>query len=205
MASISASRELEDGRIAEWNDCWAVKNEGEAKDKALLIAQYFGLNKIFLNERTQMNTKKTSYFDLPLKQPPPFVMLDVNPLHESERDGAILEILELYDNGDINILIPSTVRMEMNNNIEKVPLHAQNLLNKLLFTVYFELTYFEQAQKEIFLSTIRGKTQSENIDVDLSHIFEAAKYHAKYFITRDKKLSSKTRKKKIKSIILIYH
>ena len=198
LATISASRELVDGSMINWNDCWFVGSQDEAKKKAEEITQYIGLDKYYIKNTARDDLKeKEPYYSHLEKQAPPFVMLDVNPLHETE--GAILTILEWYNNGEINILVPSTVRKEMHDNIGKIPHYAQNLLNSLFFTVSFELSQFELEQREKFIINTRGNSEPKNIDTDLSHIVEAAKYHARYFITRDNRLMNETRKAKIRN------
>ena len=124
---------------------------------------------------------------------PIFVFLDVGPLHETE--GAVIEILTLDKAGKIILHTPYTVREEMQH--PNVPPHAQVSLNSHSSTMQVELNEFEKDQKKSFITDIRGDANPDNIDADLSHIFEAAKYHAKYFITRDKRLMSETRKPKI--------
>ncbi len=61
------------------------------------------------------------------------------------------------------------------------------------------MTQSELDQRALFINSTRGNSKPDNIDTDLSHIVEAAKYHARYFITRDKRLMSKSRKEKIKN------
>ncbi|MBY0281702.1 MAG: hypothetical protein K2W94_06040 [Alphaproteobacteria bacterium] len=192
LAFISVSRDLEDETV-DWNDCWTVKNEEEGRNIASEIASSLGLNKFHIAEPKKNNVQVHDSSFMPLK-PAPFVFLDVNPLHETE--GAMIQILAMYEAKEIRILVPYTVREEMLNS--NAPPHAQHLLASLFFTTPVPLTSHEQNWREEFINATRGNTKPDNIDMDLFHLFESAKYQARYFITRDRRLMGDVRKKEIK-------
>lgn len=194
LAFISVSRDLKDETI-DWSDCWTVENEEEGTKKASEIAASLGLTKFYIT-RPKKNNVQANDFSFATLKPAPFVFLDVNPLHETE--GAMIRILAMHKAEEIRILVPYTVREEMSNS--NAPAHARELLDSLFFTTPVPLTPHEQSWKEEFLNATRGNAEPDNIDIDLSHLFESAKYQARYFITRDERLMGETRKKEINKI-----
>jgi len=193
LASVSVSRDLAD-EILEWNDCWKVNNKNEGLEIASQIAADFGLDKFYLVKRPQCIKQDpySSFFPLPI----PLVFLDLNPLHEAE--GSMAKIIKLGEEQKIHLLVPYTVRNEMNKPNSKTPIEVLQLGYPFLYTCPLKLTAPEQAEEERFITLSRGNSKIDNVNIDLSHVFEAARYHANYFITRDKRLMSKTRIVQIK-------
>jgi len=106
-----------------------------------------------------------------------------NPPVESEKN-AILELFKLEEEGKIVIEIP----YEVENELSKAPLWiARRRLGKI-FTIPVGLTEGEKKTKCEIRNLLFNKQNLRQNEVnDVTHIFEAQKYGARYFVTMDKK------------------
>jgi hypothetical protein len=99
--------------------------------------------------------------------------------------GPIRQILQLYAAGEIQLIIPHSVRAELLS--DKTPAEVRAVTNDFNFTEPVGLTPGELIQRDRLLQRARGNAKLKNIAADLSHVAEAAKYGG-YFITLDERL-----------------
>lgn len=112
-------------------------------------------------------------------------MLDANLLDEvvSGESAAVNRIMELCDSEDLNIVLPYSVRDEVNH--PKTLRQVREAANQFIYSIRVELTDPERARYEQLVSEARGKSQRKNVEDDLYHIFESGKYGGGHFVTRD--------------------
>lgn len=185
MASIRARRNLED-RTINWNDCFIVQDENEAKAIASKIANDLGLNKFDIVE-PPINTNNTPIYPKGYI-PPFFVFIDTCAL---QKEGFMEEVNKLACAKKIFPLIPNSVRKEIHKEGSNVPDFVRELFNTVLHTQSVELTSYEKSQRILLKQQSRGNTLPKNIDQDLEHVCEAIKYRARYFVTCDERLIKK--------------
>lgn len=112
-------------------------------------------------------------------------MLDANLLDEvvAKTSAAVNHIIELDDSGHIYIVLPYTVRDELNH--PATPALVRAAANRFIYSVPVELTAPEIASLNRLISEARGNSQRKNVERDLHHIFETGKYGGGHFVTRD--------------------
>jgi predicted nucleic acid-binding protein len=97
----------------------------------------------------------------------------------------IRKILEFHAAGEIQLIIPHSVRTELLR--QTTPSGVRAAAQDLIFTEPVGLTIGEHIERDRLLQHAKGNAKLENIAADLSHVAEAAKYGG-YFITLDKRL-----------------
>lgn len=97
----------------------------------------------------------------------------------------IRQILELHDTGEIQLIIPHSVRTEILR--QTTPAAIRAAAQDFIFTIDVGLTPEERIDRDRLLQRARGNAKLKNIAADLSHVAEAAKYGG-YFITMDERL-----------------
>ena len=113
--------------------------------------------------------------------------LDANIFDEID-DGreAIEEIVRIYDQGSITLILPYSVQAELAD--PSTPAAVKNASQQFIYSMQVSLTDGEKKAYEKLLSVVTGDSKPENIARDLFHVFEAHKNGGGHFITRDKRL-----------------
>lgn len=121
------------------------------------------------------------------------ISIDANILDEvaDGEDESVSEIVCLHERGELVVMLPHSVLNELNN--PHTPAHVRRAAEIFLFSERVELNGNERASLTRLLESARGAASPENIDADLLHVWEAAKYGG-YFITRDKRLLARAKK-----------
>ena len=120
--------------------------------------------------------------------------LDANFWDESgipSDDSAILDILELERQGDINLILPWSVRAEIEH--PRTPIEIKRQALNFIYTVPAQLTHNEIAKRSKILVLIQGNAKPGKHHRDVLHLFEAEKHGGGYFITKDERLLKKAR------------
>ncbi|MDD2903540.1 MAG: type II toxin-antitoxin system VapC family toxin [Syntrophales bacterium] len=114
-------------------------------------------------------------------------LIDANIVHQIAAGNwePIRQILELYTSGEIQLIIPHSVRTELLS--IKTPADVRTAAQDIIFTDRVALTPGELIERDRLLHRARGNAELKNIEADLSYVAEAAKYGG-YFITLDKRL-----------------
>lgn len=113
--------------------------------------------------------------------------LDANIFDEIAGGAETLKlILAIYDGGQITLLLPYSVQQELE--VRSTPDSVRRAAANFNYSVKVQLTKGEIELYEKLLAEARGDADPKNIDRDLFHVFEAAKYGGGHFITRDKGL-----------------
>jgi len=99
---------------------------------------------------------------------------------------SIARIMSLEAQGEIGLVIPQSVRAELLRTT--TPPTPRAIASQHIFTLPVTLTAEELEERAAFINAVRGNAAPENIDADLRHVWEAAKYGGRYFITLDKRL-----------------
>ena len=112
-------------------------------------------------------------------------MLDGNLLNEvvSGTNAAVSRIIEFRDSGDINIVLPHSVRDEVHH--ARTPPQVRAAANQFVYSIRVNLTAPEIAIYERLVKEAQGNSQRKNVERDLYHIFETGKYGGGHFVTRD--------------------
>lgn len=102
------------------------------------------------------------------------------------QNEAVEEILRVYDEEAISILLPYSVQKELEdpNTPEPVRKASQNFI----YSIEVQLTEREMDRYDKLLGDVAGESEPKNIARDLFHVVEAAKYGGGYFVTLDKRL-----------------
>jgi predicted nucleic acid-binding protein len=104
-------------------------------------------------------------------------------------DSAVTEILHLESEGEIGLILPFSVKMEIAH--PTTPSHVKRSASCMIYTEPTELTSNERAIHDSILRIIQGNANPGKHDRDVMHLFEAHKYGGGYFITKDKRLLDK--------------
>ena len=117
-------------------------------------------------------------------------LIDANVLDRTggPDDAAVDRILELADAGEILVLLPHSVKSEIEH--PNTPLEIRHRAAHLIFTEPVNLTPGELAEHARVRAILQGNAQPGAHDRDAYHIVESAKYGG-YFITNDKRILSK--------------
>lgn len=103
---------------------------------------------------------------------------------------SVNEIVGLVRAGELLLHLPYSVRKELRR--PETPDHVQRAADCFVFSIEVELTHQEKIRFIQFLHSTKGRAEEKNIRRDLFHVFEAAKYGAGYFLTRDKRLLARS-------------
>jgi len=118
-------------------------------------------------------------------------VFDQNAFEGNQGDDLIIVdgILDLA-NGILSILLPYSIQDEIKH--ENTPKGVKQRAARLIYTNKVSVTPDERQRLDILRKLLRGNAQSDKHDADAFHIFEAAKYGARYFITYDKRILRKS-------------
>jgi hypothetical protein len=117
--------------------------------------------------------------------------IDANVLDpgRADYDEAIDRILALVDAGKFTLLLPYSVKREIEH--PHTPIDVKKRAARLNFSIRVELTAPELATHARIRELIRGNAQSDRHVSDSFHLVEAAKYGGRHFITNDGRLLKK--------------
>lgn len=110
-----------------------------------------------------------------------------NPLE----DSAMLEVLNLAERGEIDLVLPFSVKSEIKH--PNTPPEIKRQAADFVYTLQTQLTPNELAIRAKLLILIQGNAKPGKHDRDVFHLFEAEKYGGGYFITKDGRLLRKGR------------
>jgi len=101
--------------------------------------------------------------------------LDANILNElaGEHGDAVKEILRVYDEEQITLLLPYSVQAELEE--PEAPVVVRDVARTYIYSVEVQLTQGERAIYARLLQEVTGNAQPKNIERDLFHVFEAHK------------------------------
>jgi predicted nucleic acid-binding protein len=99
---------------------------------------------------------------------------------------AVLEILRIYDEESITLILPYSVQAELGD--PSTPTAVKKASQQFIYSIQVSLTDGEKKLYEKLLAVVTGDSKPENIARDLFHVFEAQKNGGGHFITRDKRL-----------------
>ncbi len=116
------------------------------------------------------------------------IFLDTNVMQDNSE--AMKTILELENNGKVDIRIPHTVYDEIIKAGEKSPEHLKKFIYGRVMTKKVDLNEEEKKRKQDFMKDARGNTKNGSMDADFEHLWEAKKYGCTLFLTRDTRISS---------------
>lgn len=114
--------------------------------------------------------------------------LDAN-IFDEIADGqqeAVQEILRIYDEARITLLLPYSVQAELED--PKTPELVRKAAQQFIYSIEVTLTEGEKKLYEKLLADVAGDSEPKNIARDLFHVFEAQKNGGGHFVTRDKRL-----------------
>ncbi len=100
----------------------------------------------------------------------------------SLEDDAMLQILDLAQQCEINLIIPFSVKEEIEH--PRTPPEIKKLAAGLVYTIQTQLTPNEITIHAKILGLIQGKAKLGQHDRDVLHLFEAQKNGGGYFITK---------------------
>jgi len=109
-------------------------------------------------------------------------------LGDPEEDGVVDQILELDEANKILLLLPHSVKAEIEH--PNTPSEVKQRALPFIFTEPVSLTDEETVRHQRVYDLVRGNAQPGQHERDAYHVVESAKYGG-YFITRDQRLISK--------------
>jgi predicted nucleic acid-binding protein len=114
--------------------------------------------------------------------------LDANIFDEiaDGQEAAVHEILRIYDDEHITLLLPYSVQAELED--PKTPEAVKKASQHFVYSIEVNLTGGEKELYQKLLAEVTGDSQPKNIARDLFHVFEAQKNGGGHFVTRDKRL-----------------
>jgi len=117
--------------------------------------------------------------------------IDANVLDRTggPEDAAVDEILRLRDEGVFRVLLPHSVKAELEH--PHTPIEVNRRAEGLVFSIPVELTAPELATHDKIRALIRGNARPGQHDKDAFHLVESHKYGARFFITNDARLLKK--------------
>jgi hypothetical protein len=112
-------------------------------------------------------------------------MLDTNLLDEivSGTHPAVARMVGLNENEEIIIVLPYSVRAELNDPATPAPVRAA--ASNFIYSIRVQLTATEIARRDRLIKEAQGNSQRKNVDRDLHHIFETGRCGGGHFVTRD--------------------
>jgi len=105
---------------------------------------------------------------------------------EGDEAEAVKAILELHANQQLGLLIPYSVKDEIEH--ENTPDHVKERAQQLSYTSPVDLTEPERELRKEACALMRGNAKPGSHDADAYHLVEAAKHGGRYFITNDKRV-----------------
>lgn len=114
--------------------------------------------------------------------------LDANIFDEiaDGQQGAVQEILRIYERERVTLLLPYSVQAELED--LNTPELVRKAARQFIYSIEVTLTDGEQRLYERLLAEVTGDSDPKNIARDLFHVFEAQKNGGGHFVTRDKRL-----------------
>lgn len=107
-----------------------------------------------------------------------------DPKYEPET-SASNSIFELHKNGKINLVVAHSTLKESEH--PNTPAHVKAEAATMIYTINQDLTPLEQQKQKEILIILTGNGNSEKMQQDSEHVFEAHK-HGGYFITTDNRI-----------------
>jgi predicted nucleic acid-binding protein len=113
--------------------------------------------------------------------------VDANILNDiaDDQNEAARQLMALSDSVEVNLLLPYSVQKEIDH--PNTPDHVKRVAKLFLFSKEVTLTAPEIEHYARLVTEAKGNSEVKNVAADLFHAWEAAKYGAGYFVTRDKK------------------
>lgn len=111
--------------------------------------------------------------------------LDNNALEHSAPE-QVVRLLQLKEDGRINLIVPKGVRLEAMD--PNTPEEVSRTLAAQIFTLEVERSEDEERELALLKATLQGNAKAGKHSADGEHLFEAAKYGGGYFITHDTRM-----------------
>ncbi len=117
-------------------------------------------------------------------------LIDANVLDRlgGPDDAIVEEILSLYDDEKVTLLLPHSVKTEIEH--PNTPADVKRRALPFIYTEPVSLTPAEVQRHQQVRDLVRGNARPGKHDRDAYHMVEAAKYGG-YFVTRDRRLIKK--------------
>jgi len=118
-------------------------------------------------------------------------ILDANAIDPDggPKDPLIDRLLTLQKMGEITIVVPGSVRREIEH--PRTPNSVKNQILPMIFSLSVGKTVAEHETIRNVRSLLRGNASTGKHDADGFHLCEAAKYGGGYFITHDGRMLDK--------------
>jgi hypothetical protein len=100
----------------------------------------------------------------------------------------VAEIIALWDAGKFTLVVPSSVRRELQH--PNTPAYVKQIALRVIYTLDVTPTEMEVQMIERMKRIIQGNARPGRHDQDATHLVEASKY-GRYFITKDARLLAK--------------
>lgn len=107
----------------------------------------------------------------------------------TDEDAIVDEILSLAANGKIRLLLPHSVKSEIDH--PRTPGDTKKRASKLIFTIPVTLTEPELKQKRDAEAIMRGNAHPGKHDRDAFPVVESAKNGGRCFVTNDARILNK--------------
>ena len=104
-------------------------------------------------------------------------------------DAAVDEMISLHRSGVIGLMIPYSVKSELEN--PDTPADVKARMSGIVFSEPVQLTPGELKEHQEVRNLVRGNARPGKHDMDAFHVVEAAKHGGGYFVTRDHRLLRK--------------
>ena len=117
--------------------------------------------------------------------------IDANVLNRlgDGHDDAVDEMLSLYERSEITLLLPHSVKAEIEH--PRTPPEVKARAMGIIFTEPVTLTPNEVELHRRVRDLVRGNARPGRHDRDAYHVVEANKYGGGHFVTRDGRLLEK--------------
>ena len=117
--------------------------------------------------------------------------IDANVLDQTggDEDIAVDEILRLLDDGSFTLLLPHSVKAEIEH--PNTPAEVKRRAEKLIYSMPVQLTEQELQTHGEIRAMIQGNAKPGKHTNDAYHLVESAKYGGRHFITNDVRLLRK--------------
>ena len=106
-------------------------------------------------------------------------------------EAAVDRILALYDESKIGVLLPHSVKREIEH--PNTPAAVKDRSRRFVYTEPVSLTAPEQEQHAKARALLQGNAQPGRHAADAFHVVESAKYGGGYFITLDTRMHKKAK------------
>jgi hypothetical protein len=101
-------------------------------------------------------------------------------------NGQNAEVETVLESEHVQCLLPHSVCTEASRS--ESPASVRAAVSRFLYTLGVPLTQPERSEMQQFVAAHRGDASPQNIDDDLSHVWETAKYGGRFFVTSDQRL-----------------